>query len=504
MSRGRLGRTADLPLALAAGACALVGLLAAAVGVLRTTRPMVIFNYAEGMTLGSLAAFLEGGVSTLYPPAWTDAPLVLTLYTPGYFLTSGAVAGTVGGPLLLAPRLVSLAAFIAVAVTIVAIARRSPAPPWLVAVVSGAVLAHPGVYRQLGAAQPDMLALAWTVLGVWLALGLTGRSRRIPALVCFAAAALTKQNYVVAPLAWLLHRYATGERRAALVDAAVLAVAGVSGLAWLQSATDGGFIRHTLGALTDGVSLDSAARLLTESEPLVWIPLVGVVLLVTVGRNPGNAVRPLPGRFPLAWCVGSAVLNGAASVKLGASVNYFLEPLTALVVLLLVAPGRAADLGRAAGVRWRFGGVALALSIAALTLGVVRSGFDIASEIGAARTAVDLRLAGSPAGHPLVPVDFFPGVLAAGARPYLNDPFAFGALAASGTWDPAAVGADLSDRRVPLVVSRFDLRAEPPPAAAFDDLLFGYFWLLPDVRRPLLANYAATAGPGFWVWRPSG
>jgi hypothetical protein len=117
---------------------------------------------------------------------------------------------------------------------------------------------------------------------------------------------------------------------------------------------------------------------------------------------------------------------------------------------------------------------------------------------------VDLRLGGFEGGTPLVGVDFFPAVIAVGGQPYLNDPFAFGALAEDGLWDPARLREDLGARRVPFVITDIDVRPPIPPGAGVDDLLFAYFWRMPAVREPLLAGYGdtPTADGLLHVWRP--
>jgi hypothetical protein len=309
------------------------GALALVLAVVRAGRPNVVFNFAEGMVAGSLAALRAGGLAALYPPEWGAAPLVLTLYPPGYFLTSGALAGTLGGnAILLAPRLVSLAATLAAGIVLYRLARRRGVDPAWLAVLVGAGLVHPGVHRQLAAAQTDMLALGWTIVGAWFVLGPPRRGTNVAALACFAMAAFAKQSFVAAPLALLIHRVLTGDARAAVRDYAMLAALAVPVVLLLQSVTGGGFLRHVLGAVAGSGSPASTARVLRDSRPELWVPLAALVGLAVRGR--------LRLEFPELWLALSTLLHGAATIRTGASVNYFLEPLTAVVVLGLVRAAR--------------------------------------------------------------------------------------------------------------------------------------------------------------------
>ncbi|MGI9039094.1 MAG: hypothetical protein ACR2GQ_09545 [Gemmatimonadota bacterium] len=493
-----------------------IGLLGLALAVVRAYRSDVLFNYAEGIIAGSLAAQRAGGLAALYPSEWAAAPLVLTLYPPGYFLTSGALSGTLGSEaILLAPRLVSLVAAVAAGIVLVRLARRWGADPSWFVVLLGAALVHPGVYRQLAAAQTDMLALGWTMIGVWFVLGPPRRGTSAAALACFAMAAFTKQSFVAAPLALLIHRVRSGDSRSAARDYAFLGLLAVPVVLLLQSATDGGFLRHVLGAVVDSGSLTGAGRVLRASRPELWVPLVALVAFAVRGR--------LRVEFPELWLGLGALLHGAATMKTGASVNYFLEPLTALIVVGLLRsprpPWAPSPLGTAevspnvatvsvpAWNRWAPLAVLLLLGI-----GGARAAASVAGELGQAVRSATLRLDGFAGGTPLVGVDFFPSLIEEGGRPYLNDPFAFGALAESGTWDPAGLRADLEARRVPFVITDIDIRPPISPGDGVDDLLFAYFWRLPGVREPLLEGYADTPTPdGFihvWrprpLWRPSG
>lgn len=471
-----------------------IGLLALGLAAVRAYRADILFNYAEGIIAGSLAALRSGGLQALYPAEWASAPLVLTLYPPGYFLTSGALSGTLGtDAIFLAPRLVSLAAALASGIVLFRLARQSGADASWLAVLLGAVLVHPGVYRQLAAAQTDMLALGWTMIGAWFVLGPSRRGSNAAALACFAMAAFAKQSFVAAPLALLIDRIRSGDARGAARDFAVLGAVAVPLLLLLQAVTDGGFLRHVVGAVADSGSIASAGRVLRSSRPELWISLAALVALAVHRR--------LRVEFPEIWLALSAMLHGAATVKMGSSVNYFLEPLAALVVVGLARAPRPPWVPSPEAARRRWAPIAVLLVLCVAAAGAAAT---VATEMSLTLRSVSLRLDGFAGDAPLVAVDFFPAVIEEGGLPYLNDPFAFGALAESGNWDPAGLRADLEARRIPFVITRVDVRPALPPGAGVDELLFEYFWRMPAVRMPLIAGYSdtPTADGIIHVWRP--
>jgi len=66
-------------------------------------------------------------------------------------------------------------------------------------------------------------------------------------------------------------------------------------------------------------------------------------------------------------------------------------------------------------------------------------------------------------GFPLVDAAFFPAVLARGGRPWINDPFAFGALEETGQWDPSRLVSDLDSRTIPFALTMVNVGTEPAP-----------------------------------------
>ncbi len=473
---------------------------------LRAARPGTVFYYTEGPVLGSLAALeATGELGSLYPAdGWTEPPVVLTLYPPVYFVAAAAVdrwlesEGT-----FLGLRIVSLLAFAGVLGLLAyhAVRRRAPFA-WLLA-LSAAALMTPGLFRLAGAAQADMLALFFTWAGLAAVLeteeGVV-RPGVLPltlAAAAFLLAFLSKQSFVAAPAALVLALALGSRMRAAVAFAVGLAAAALGVVFLIDAFTGGGYLANTLGALTGDASFANLRATLVESEPLQWLPVVVAVLLAVRGRM----------RFglPEIYLLGSATLHTTAMVKTGSSVNYLLEPTFALL-LLAVLRGRA-DATRSAatgGPREMHSSWIPALILAlALALPAVAAAWRSLPNVRAWAGSAGTAQVAEFSGHPLVEPLFFPAVLARDGRPWLNDPFAFGAMEETGKWDPARLVEDLEAHRIPFALSTVDPAHGPaPPGSGSRDLVMAYFWRSPPVWQALNGAYEARVSGTLTAWLP--
>ncbi len=476
-------------------------LAAAAYATVRVMRSGWLFFYTEGNVMASIGALLEAGsLAAMYPnDGWATAPLIMTLYPPVYLVIAALLAAVSGTQsTLLMPRLISIVAMLLVVVVLVRLARQRGVPAWLVAVPLGALLLAPPVSNLLGSAQVDVLALCWTVIGVTLVAlaDRTPSSRVWISLPFFLLAFFTKQSFVAAPAALIVAMFLGGRRSLALQYGAVLGVAAATGLLLLERATGGGYLMNTVGALTSATSGANLITTLVQSRPLQWLP---VVLLLILWAAPGFR----PGVLEL-WALTSWFLNVAATVKVGASVNYLLEPLFALLVLAVVRlPARAAD-HPAVAVRPRVMAVVTASLVvwaAAATAPRARQAAGVARAMWGQEWQI--RLDGFETGYPLVDAQYVPAVRHEGTLPYLNDTYAFGVLLEVGRWDAAPLLDALRDHEVPFILTDTDLRmGTRPQGIAPGAEGFAHFWRIPSIQRAIRENYELTTETSPWVWRP--
>ncbi len=486
---------------------ALVGFVLFFAG-LRLARPRTVFYYTEGPVLGSLAALeSRGDVRDLYPAdGWLEPPVVLTLYPPAYFVAASGVDRWAGsGGTFLGLRLVSVAALLGVLAMLALHAYRRRAPPAWVLALTAAALVTPGVFTVVAAAQADTLALVLTWIGITAALGTKGDRARpgvLPVLAAggaFLLAFFTKQSFVAAPAALVLSLFLERRIGKGVAFAGGLAIVALPAVLLLNAATSGGYLSNTVGALTGTSGWANLVSSLSESEPLQWLP-IGAAVLFILRRH----LRP---GFPELYLLVSLLLHTSAMLKTGSSVNYLLEPTFAALLLVairwptvvgspMVAPPGTERAARATGALAALFAMALGLTASAAVLREYPTIKAWAASAGLARVA-DFE------GYPLVDPMFFPAVLERDGRPWLNDPFAFGALEETGQWDPRRLVSDLESRRIPFALTVVDVGSSPaPPGVGTRDLVMAYFWRSRPIWTALTGSYSPTAAGPLTVWLP--
>ena len=476
-------------------------LAAAAYGTVRVMRSSWLFFYTEGNVMVSIGALLEAGsLAAMYPnDGWAVPPLVMTLYPPIYPVVSALLAKVSGTQTtLLMPRLVSLVAMLVVVVGLVRLARQRGVPAWLVAVPLGALLLAPPFSNLLGAAQVDVLALCWTVVGVMLVAReekMAG-SRVWMSLPFFLLAFFTKQSFITAPGALVLVLFLNGRRQLAARYVVVFAAVAAAGLFLLDRVTGGGYLMNTVGALTGATSGANLITTLVQSRPLQWLP-VALLLVLWAGRGFRLGVVEL-------WVVASWFLNVGATVKVGASVNYLFEPLFALLMLAVVrlpAPSDDRSSPAARSPVFAAATVALVLWAAVATAPRARQAAGVARAMWS--PGWEVHLDGFDTGYPLVDAQYMPAVRDRGTLPYLNDTYAFGVLLEVGRWDAEPLLVALREREVPFILTDTDLRAGTrADGIAPGSEGFAHFWRIPSIQHAIRDNYELTSESSPWVWRP--
>jgi hypothetical protein len=475
---------------------------------LRIARPETVFYYTEGPVLGSLAALESGDLSDLYPAdGWVEPPVVLTLYPPAYFLGAAALDRGLGSEgTFTGLRIVSAAALLGLLALLALHTLGRGAPMAWTLALAATLLVTPGVYRLAGGAQSDTLALVLTWVGITAALGTrtTGvRNGALPLLLAAAAfflAFFSKQSFVAAPFALTTALLLERRIRAAVAFSVGLAGAALLGVFYLDVLTSGGYLANTLGALTGASGWKNLVSSLWSSRPLQWLPVLVAVLLTARGQ--------LRWGFPEIYLVASVCLHTAAMLKTGSSSNYFLEPMFALLFLAVTRryqPEGDAPPSRAAGGAPTSAGRS-ALAVLLGLIFVVPAIVALLVEARSTRAWMDRASQASMAefeGYPLVDATFFPAVLRQGSRPWLNDPFAFGALEETGQWDPSSLVSDLETRTIPFALTLVHVGTEPaPPGAGTQELLFAYFWRSDPIWTALTGSYEQSRSGPLTVFLP--
>jgi hypothetical protein len=331
-------------------------LLAAALAAVHLAAPIASLprlaarSYNEGWNAYHAEAVL--GDRPLYPAA--DA-LFPNNYPPLSFALVALASGVVPDALR-AGRLLSLLAFLAVAVGIGWLARRSTGSDRL-GVFAGlgfAALMGAAFDEYVGMNDPQLMAHAFMLGGLLLVTGGRGPLRLACAALLMLLGGLVKHNVVVVPLAvtfWLLGR----DRRAFGTWLAASAVLVAGALAALGAIFGASLFENVLGPRT--TSLAIATKVSADWLRHLAAPLaVGLLAAQEAWRDPDGRLLALYAGFALA--IGFAFTAGE-----GVSYNAYFDLLIALTLLGVFLLARLAALVPA-GVRV-FPLAALALALLA-------------------------------------------------------------------------------------------------------------------------------------------
>lgn len=281
---------------------------------IRALQARLPLDYGEGPLLNQARLLAEGW--PIYRPDLSDYPYTVANYPPLYPLAVSLV-GRLMGFSYATGRVVSVLATLvcslALGLIVFQITRDRVA-----AAVSGALfLSFPYVIYWGSLGRVDMMALAFSLWGIWAALRWPDSPAGLGlSLILLLAAIFTRQSYLLAaPLAVAVHLANRNWRRALLfalaLGSGVLLVGGI--LTWR---TGGGFFFHTVTAsantfLLSGVLAGEASAFLLAA------PLVVLILWEFLYYTHRHARRPW---IAIAYLVGGT-LSGLMVGKVGSSVN---------------------------------------------------------------------------------------------------------------------------------------------------------------------------------------
>jgi hypothetical protein len=451
------------------------------------------FDYGEGIVWEQMRLIMAGrGYGAL-----DGLPDIVFHYPPVYHAVSWTVA-TIGGlDPLAAGRSVSLGSTLLIAIFggLIAAkavradsARRTAAACGVVTFLTMFCFSPVGFWAPL--MRVDMLSIALSFAGVLTAMTALTRPRFIIASsVFFVAAVFTKQISIVAPAAVFL-TFLLVRPRLAWTLAALCTVLGLAVLGMLVAATDGRFVRHIF---LYNVNRFDPGRLTTIlGEILLHFFLAATLILGFIlrlrrrlpcyrGANGITALRERliasPGETFFLLITMYAAFAGVMALgiaKSGSSVNYFIEGMAVLSILIGIFAADAADaLFGSTGVRRRGAlFIPLMIGLQAVT-GPHRDDYLKYRADGRVAELATLEAMVRAAQRPIISDDMV--LLMRSGKAVQWEPAIFAELARTGDWDERpfvnlvraghfAFFITVGDRGDPL----FDSRYNPAVAAAMD------------------------------------
>ncbi len=330
-------------LAIALNLAVLAALAAHFAGYLAYAQDAIRFpfelDYGEGIVWQQ--AVLMGG-ERMYGDI-SQFPHIVFHYPPLYHLAARAAA-MANGDMLAAGRALSVACTLATGALVAAAAwtvigeSAGRAARTTGAAVAGlTVFCYFPVVSWSPLMRVDMLAMALTLLGVWLALKAARRPVLLyAAVLAFVAAVYTKQSLIAAPLA-VLAVYGFADRRLAFRAFALGLAVGLIALAALTWTTGGGFLRHLLLYNLNRFSLAAAATMAKDQLQQIVFLLLAMYGMAAGWRGMGpwtglarrlrdpTAAEPARAMAILTVWFALATAMLITLGKSGATLNYLIE-----------------------------------------------------------------------------------------------------------------------------------------------------------------------------------
>jgi hypothetical protein len=300
-------------------------------------------------------------------------PFIVFHYTPLYHLAVKTIA-SLGIDYLVAGRGLSVLSTVAIAVLtfLLTVRAMTETKDRYIALLAGmAAMLTVFTYRPVLFWSPlmrvDMLAIALSFLGIYLAVRSIGRPALLyAAMLSFIAALYTKQTSLAAPVA-ASAVLLVAQPKQTMKAISVGLVVGLSALLYLSWETEGKFIKHILQYNTNPFSLARAVRVIGHRivDHSIYVFVATITLYITwrsiflkdIKLDNLRAIRErlvTNGNFLLltvltAYFILTSILLILVG-KSGATVNYFIEWMCILSVIVGMAVGYSLQLV------WRPGG----------------------------------------------------------------------------------------------------------------------------------------------------
>ena len=456
----------------------------------KVAHPLDEFTYGESWLLDGARQVAQG--AGLYAPA-DQIPLMHTAYTPVYYALVGGLQRILGDSGYIVGRLVSLAATLGGA-TALAWSVQRLTQRWSVGLLAAGLMLTQNLTILLWAPlhRVDPLALGLTLFG----LALVSAGRVQVSAVVFVLATMTKQTFIVAPVAAAITLWpcrASFARFVAIVGGGL--VVAVAAAQWL---THGWFLWHTVVANNNGADLITFSALMGSFLQFNGLPVLASLASLGLPASRAEWLWRL-------YFIGS-LLTLPTIAKLGASSNYWLETTAASAALLALASYKLLARPQARLIAPTLLAGALLVAIPAYQAAAVEATNNLAevvppsrprylslvTDTGVAPYRVDAAFVARIAREPGELLTDNSGLAVAAGKRIAYEFQIFQLLHVERVWSEQPIVAAIKARRFSLVALMHPLEGAVPGAR----------WT-PAVHRALVAAYApAGAEAGFWLYRP--
>lgn len=413
-------------------------------------------NYGEAPLLDQSLKLASG--NGIYKNSLDTPPYVIANYTPLYPFLIAIIYSLTHLPLFLVGRTLSILAALASSLLLGAMARRLIHSNISGILAAGLFLGHPYVGLWSGLVRVDLLALAFSLAGLWIVfIHWNSNSWLAVGILCLLLAVFTRQTYLLAaPLAsvtWLI--YNNRKRGVAFLFIYVVSVLAV--FLVLNIVTRGGFYQNIVTANINRYSLGRIVNmgiLFILSAPMLVIITISALL-----KKRNAEAEPFLTWGLLPFTVG-AFITALTVGKIGSDINYFLEFISASAIWVTWAcyrkPDRLVSILMVANTFWIIGFNGLLFQQP-----LVKSQGHITEINTLAQQVKDAAVGG-----PVLADERLDLVVLSGQSIYYQ-PFEYMQLYNAGLWDHRAFVEDITHHKFPLILIRIDNRQERWPIPVF-------------------------------------
>jgi hypothetical protein len=453
-------------------------------------------DYGEAPLMDQARRIETGG--TLYKSDINEPPYVIANYPPLYPAWVAATNFILKIPLFQAGRITSVIFSLISGVIIGLFIYHLTGNKWYGVFGASLFWGQPFVLIWSSFARVDMMALAFSLLGLWILYRYKDSTIGIlSACLCFLFSAFTRQTYLLSgPLAgfiWLWHC----NRKRALVFILPFGAAGLLIVGMINAITNGGFLTNIVLAninrydFIHGLSL---VRQLLFIWPVILIVSLIIMILAIVSRfkkvliDPGQTLQQPFIFYWLVFYTMAALITAITINKVGSNVNYFLELIAACAIWGGIALKIIFDQKKL--IKWALFGIIFIQSIMVLGYSYKVSQLNLGGIWGRLEVnkTIDMKVRAAVQDGTVISDDYMDMIVLSG-QPIYYQPFEYGELYYAGLWDPKKYVNQIEERQFPLII------------IGGNSLIKGCCWS-PSMVNAMESNYQVEAGNNVLILTP--
>lgn len=428
-------------------------------GSINTIRFPFGANYGEAPIIDQVRRIENGG--TLYKSNLDVPPYIIANYPPLYPYWIAATNFITKIPLFQTGRITSLFFSLLSGYIIGLFSYHLTENKWFGVFSAALFWGNPYVMIWSSLARVDLMALAFSLLGLWILYRYSdSKMGFVLACICFLASAFTRQTYLLsgplAGLVWLWHQ----NHRRAFVFIFLIGISSLLIFGMINAITKGGFYTNIVVANINRYEL-SRTLLMFKQLVVIW-PIILIISALTIFMIINKSVRRKDKTaketnqasfmvYGLGFYSLGAIITALTVGKVGSDVNYFLELISVCAIWCVLM--LKTFLEQAKVIKLVFLGLLSIQLIWILLAGytLIRTSIGIHWNNLANSNDLYTQVREATSNGIVLSDDYLDLVVLSGQSIYYQ-PFEYGQLYLAGLWDPSKFTNEINQRLFPLVL----------------------------------------------------